>query len=104
MLADLYKDEVQVPALKKILNLLDGYEPSSDNAVVYEHIEQILRVIQCEQREKEQALCGMVRMMLDAFSTHIESDSDLRSHIKILQARLTPPLTLAEITALNNYI
>jgi len=104
MLADFYRDGVRASTLKKLLRLLDGYAKTPAGEVGYGHIEQILHAFENEQYDKEQALCGMIRMMLDAFSTHLDPDSGLYAHIKILQTRLTPPLSLAEINALNDYM
>ena len=104
MLADFYRDGVHAATLKKIMRLLDSYAKTPAGEVVYGHIEQMLHAFESEEDDKQQLLCSMMRMVLDAFSTHLDPDSGLFTHIRTLQTRLTPPLNLTELNALNEYM
>ncbi|MDH5229756.1 MAG: diguanylate cyclase [Gammaproteobacteria bacterium] len=104
MLADFYKDGVQSATFRKILQFLNGLRRSATGDVVYAHIEQMLEDYEVLQLEKEQALCGLIRLVLDSFSTHINQDTGLFAQLKLIQLRLSPPLTPPEVVALQRYV
>lgn len=104
MLVDQQRSGVRAGAFRKVLHLLESLVKTLPGEVIYMHVEQMLDEQDIAQTEKERALCGLLRLVLDAFSTHLKHDSALFMQIKLLQLRLSPPLSQAELSALQHYM
>ncbi len=90
--------------LRKLLRLLDGLKQTRTGRVLYGHIEQMLEEYEADRAETEQSYASLTCLLLDAYSTHLSGDSPLLAQIKMLQMRLTPPLSQAEINVLHRYV
>jgi hypothetical protein len=52
----------------------------------------------------ERAYIALINQLLDAYLAHLRGGSPLQVQIRLLKARLQPPLTAADLTALAEYV
>lgn len=104
MAAETQAGIMETDVSKKILQLLAGMKSTPTGVAVLQHLTQLLNESTFAQREVEQAYAGLVTLLLEACIQRMPVDGPLRVHLKLLQMRLTPPLTAAEIGALKRYV
>ncbi len=92
------------PSSQKALRLLDGLKRTQAGTVIYQHINQILEDNEVTRTETEQAYASLLGTLLGAYAQQLPADSLLRTHIKLVQMRLMPPLLASEFAALRRYI
>lgn len=90
--------------LKQLLSLLDSLKATPSGQVVYRHIERILEDTESSYSEKEQAYTGLITLLLESFSRHLSDEEPLKVQIKLVQMRLTPPLSMSDLSALHAYV
>ncbi|MDH5191743.1 MAG: GGDEF domain-containing protein [Gammaproteobacteria bacterium] len=89
---------------RQILRLLDGLRKSRAGSVIFRHIERILDDVGEAQANRDKAYAGLLSLLLDAYAKHLSPDSALHVQIKLVQMRLTPPLSSDDLEALRSYI
>lgn len=92
------------PSPQKALRLLDSLKRTQAGTVIYQHIKQILEDDEVTRTETEQAYASLLGTLLSAYAQLFPADSLFRTHIKLVQMRLMPPLLATELTALRPYI
>lgn len=98
------RDVQNSPVLKKVLSLLEDLKRSSSGAIIHGHIEQMLSDMEGDHRKTEEAYASFLDMLLEACISLIPVDSPLYTHLRLVQLRLTPPLSVSELGALNRSI
>src|SRR5690606_33386882 len=63
------------------------------------HVERMLSEVADRQAAMEQAYLGVTQALLDAYAQHLSDGSSEKVQLKLLQARLQPPLTESELRA-----
>ncbi|MEQ6340369.1 MAG: diguanylate cyclase [Gammaproteobacteria bacterium] len=92
------------PAPQKVLLLLDDFKRTRTGAVVHQHIRHILEESEATHTESARAYASLLGTLLNAYAQQLPADSLLRTHIKLVQMRLMPPLLASEFAALRRYI
>ena len=98
------KDRQHPPALNKVLALLDDLKVSPSGTIIYGHIEQMLSEMDDEHHKTEQAYASFLDMLMEACISLIPVDSPLHTHLRLVQLRLTPPLSVSELGVLNRSV
>jgi diguanylate cyclase (GGDEF)-like protein len=90
--------------VRKLLYLIDPLRATPAGNLIYRQAEGMLDDIASSHLRSEMAYAGFVNVLLDAFDTHLTPGSSSYVQIKLLQARLQPPLTPAELDILGDFI
>lgn len=98
------RDVQNSAGLGKVLMLLDDLKVSPAGAIIYGHIEQMLSEMVIDHQKTEQAYAHFLDMLMEACIALIPADSPLHTHMRLLQLRLTPPLTASELGVLNRAV
>jgi len=87
-----------------VLRLLDSLKKTQGGGVIFRHIERLLEDTEASHLDAEKAYAGLLALLLDAYASHLDSESPLHVQIKLVQMRLTPPLSMSELAALRAYM
>ena len=105
MVAGLNRPEKVDPGgVRKLLHLVDSLRATPAGSLIYRQVEDMLDDIASSHLHAEIAYSGFVNVLLDAFSAHLTPGSSAYVQIKLLQARLEPPLTATELNTLSEFI
>ncbi|KAF0192127.1 MAG: diguanylate cyclase [Gammaproteobacteria bacterium] len=85
----------------KALRLLDGLTQTPEGTVVYQHIQQVLDSYDETRGEIEEGYADLLRLLLDGIARGLPDTSPEKIHLKLLQKRLAPPITVTEFIALR---
>lgn len=88
----------------KVLRLLESLKQTETGAIIHQHVAHILTDNDTLHSDTEQAYVNLLGVTLRAYEQQLPPHSPLRTHIKFIQMRLTPPLSVAEIIGLRRYI
>jgi diguanylate cyclase (GGDEF)-like protein len=88
----------------KILRLLDALRASPAGVMIYHQVEHLLKDQASCHQQIQHGCVTLVKRLLDSYVGHLDGDSTLRVQIRLLQARLDPPLSVADLAALEQYI
>ncbi|MBL4851451.1 MAG: hypothetical protein JKY90_04120, partial [Gammaproteobacteria bacterium] len=86
---------------RKIMRLLDGLHQSATGKAIYAHVQRTLRDFESSQMDVQDGYAKLLSMLLDAYGKHLDADSPEKVDLKLMQMRLTPPLSISEINALK---
>jgi diguanylate cyclase len=92
------------PVLRKVLLLLGELKATPSGAIIHGHIEQMLNEMEADHRRAEDAYASFLEMLLEACIAQLPADSPLHTHLRLVQMRLTPPLSISELGALNHCV
>jgi diguanylate cyclase (GGDEF)-like protein len=98
------KDRQSSPVLSKVLALLDDLKVSPSGAIIYGHIEQMLSEMDDDHHKTEEAYASFLDMLMEACISLIPADSPLHTHLRLVQLRLAPPLSVSELGVLNRSV
>ena len=87
-----------------MLSLLGALRHSPGGNVLYRQIERLLDDVSLSQQTVERAYITAINQLLNAFVRHLRDGSPLQLQVRLLQARLQPPMTAADIAALRDYV
>jgi len=93
-----------LPGVHKILCMLDALRHSQTGSVIYRQVERMLDDVVDNQHVVERACVALVNQLLNAYLSHLKDGSPLQVQIRLLQARLQPPLTAGDLEVLRDYI
>lgn len=85
----------------KVLRLLESLRQSEPGQVIYTQVERMLADVVERQSANEQAYLGLAQALLDAYAQHLPNGSTELVQLKLLQARLQPPLSESELAAIS---
>ncbi len=91
-------------AVRKVLRMLEALRHTESGSVIYRQVERMLDEVVGGHRQLEQAYVDLIDLLLDAFCRQLPTGSPLQVQVKLLQARLEPPLTLSDLAALRSYV
>ena len=97
-------EEIDPSGVRKLLQLLDALRDSPAGSVIYRQVEAMLDDIASNHLKAEIAYAGFVGTLLEAFTTNLAPGSPRYVQVKLLQARLQPPLTITELETLGEFI
>lgn len=92
------------PLLRKISALLVELNDSSQASVFRNHIEQSLVELESNHAKTIDVYVGLIDLLLDAFASQLPPDSVALSHLRLIKTCLTPPLSDAELGALEQNV
>lgn len=95
---------IERAGVHKILCLLDALRHSQTGAVIYRQVERMLDDVLSGQKTVELAYVGLINQLLGAYLGHLREGSPLQIQVRLLQARLQPPLTPADLETLRDYV
>jgi diguanylate cyclase (GGDEF)-like protein len=99
------KPEVIDPGgVRKLLYLIDSLRATPAGSLIYRQAAGMLDDITSSHLRSEMAYAGFVNVLLDAFIAHLTPGSSSYVQLKLLQARLQPPLTPTELDVLSEFI
>ena len=97
-------EECDPGGVRKLLHLLSSLCDSPAGSVIYRQVEGMLDEIATNHLKSELAYYGFVNVLLDAFASHLAPGSPRYVQVRLLQARLQPPLTVSELTTLGEFV
>ncbi len=89
---------------RKLLYLIDSLRSTPAGNLIYRQAEGMLDDIASSHLRSEIAYAGFVNVLLEAFIGHLTPGSSSYVQLKLLQARLQPPLTPTELDVLSSFI
>jgi len=95
---------IEGAGVHKILCLLDALRHSQTGAVIYRQVERMLDEVLSRQKTVELAYASLINQLLGAYLGHLREGSPLQVQVRLLQARLQPPLTAADVETLSDYV
>ncbi|WP_455217063.1 hypothetical protein, partial [Kaarinaea lacus] len=98
------KDRQNSPVLNKVLALLDDLKVTPSGAIIHGHIDQMLSELLADHHKTEEAYASFLDMLMEACISLIPADSPLHTHLRLVQLRLTPPLSASELGVLNRSV
>ena len=97
-------EEIDPGGVRKLLYLIDSLRATPAGSLIYRQAEGMLGEVASNHLRAELAYSGFVNVLLEAFNTHQTPGSSAFVQIKLLQARLQPPLTPTELDTLSSFI
>jgi len=97
-------EEIDPSGVRKLLRLIEPLRSTPAGSVIYRQVEDMLDDIASSHLQAEIAYSGFVNVLLEAFLTHLTPGSSHYVQLKLLQARLQPPLTPTELVTLGDFI
>jgi len=88
------------PLLRKVLALLAELKDTRHGAILYEHILLTLEELDLTHTRIEFAYANFVNLLLEACASQLPETSPIRTHIKLVQTRLAPPISMIELSTL----
>jgi len=95
---------LEAAGLHKVLALLDPLRQSPTGSVIYRQVERMLEDLVDNHQGAEQAYLILINQLLEAYAGHLRAGSPMQAQVRMLQARLQPPLTAMDMTALRGYV
>ena len=97
-------EEIDPGGVGKMLRLISSLRASPAGSVIYRQLECMLEDLAAGHLKVEIAYAGFVNSLLDAFASQLTPGSPRFVQVKLLQARLQPPLTATELTTLSEFV
>jgi diguanylate cyclase len=97
-------EEIDPGGIRKLLYLIDSLRATPAGSLIYRQAEGMLGDVAANHLRAELAYSGFVNVLLEAFNAHQTPGSAAYVQIKLLQARLQPPLTSTELDTLSSFI
>lgn len=88
----------------KLLGLLGALRRSESGGVLYRQIEGMLDQLISYHNESEHSQLDVINALLEAFARQLPDGSSPRVELQLLQARLKPPVTGADLDALREFL
>jgi diguanylate cyclase (GGDEF)-like protein len=105
MAAGSYKpDGIDPTGIRKILRMLDSLRTSPAGNLIYRQVEGLLDDIASSHLRSEVVYAGFINVLLDAYCNRLPEGSSQYLQLRLLQARMQPPLTPVELEKLSEFI
>jgi len=95
---------IEAAGVHKIMCMLDALRHSQTGSVIYRQVERMLDDVVESHQVVERAYVTLINQLLDAYLRHLREGSPLQVQIRLLQARLQPPLTAGDLETLRDYV
>ncbi|HHQ42678.1 MAG TPA: GGDEF domain-containing protein [Chromatiales bacterium] len=89
---------------RKALRLLEALQRTPAGAVIYRQVERLLEDADVERLRVERTYAALLHLLLEAFLRHLEPGSPMHVQVRLVQRRLQPPLSVAELDHLRQYV
>lgn len=97
-------EELDPSGMRKLLRLLGSLRETPAGNVIYRQVEGMLDDMAASHLASEMAYAGFVNVLLEAWNAHHTPGTSAYLQVKLLQARLQPPLTPTELATLRGFI
>ena len=97
-------EEIDPSGVRKLLHLLDALRESPAGSIIYRQVRAMLDDIATNHLKSEMVYAGFVGTLLESFAANLAPGSPRYVQVKLLQARLQPPLTLTELETLGEFV
>ena len=97
-------EEIDPSGVRKLMRLLEPLRASPAGSVIHRQVEAMLEEISADHLKTEIAYSGFVNVLLDSCLSRLAAGSSPFVQLKLLQARLQPPLTPTELNTLFEFI
>jgi diguanylate cyclase len=97
-------EEIDPSGVRKLMRLLDPLRASPAGGVIHRQVEAMLEEIATDHLQAEIAYSGFVNVLLESYLALLTPGSSQFVQLKLLQARLQPPLTHSELNILGEFI
>jgi diguanylate cyclase len=97
-------EELDPGGVGKMLRLINSLRASPAGSVIYRQLECMLDDLAASHLKVEIAYAGFVNSLLDAFGSQLAPGTPRFVQVKLLQARLQPPLTATELGILTEFV
>jgi diguanylate cyclase len=97
-------EEIDPSGVRKLMRLLDPLRASPAGSVIHRQVEAMLEEIAADHLKAEISYSGFVNVLLDSYLSRLTPGSSPFIQLKLLQARLQPPLTHSELNILSEFI
>jgi len=97
-------EEIDPGGIRKMLRLINSLRDSPAGSAIYRQLECMLDEVAASHLKVEIAYAGFVSSLLEAFASHLTPGSSRYVQVKLLQARLEPPLTATELNTLGEFV
>lgn len=97
-------DNLDAGAARKVLRLIEALRQSQAGGVIYRQVERMLDELVSSNHDIQIAYSQIAGTLLDAYAGHLHKGSPLQVQVKLLRTRLQPPLSVADLQALKQYI
>ena len=97
-------EEIDPSGVRKLMRLLDPLRASPAGSVIHRQVEAMLEEIAADHLKAEIAYSGFVNVLLESYLSGLTPGSSQFVQLKLLQARLQPPLTHSELIILGEFI
>ncbi len=104
MAAESRKVSYERSASLKVLRLLETLKQTETGTIIHQHVTHILNDNDTLHSDTEQSYINLLDVALSAYEQQLPAHSPLRTHLKLIQLRLTPPLSADEIDGLRQHI
>ncbi len=95
---------VQGLSAENVLRLLDPLKSDPGGSVIYRHVSHVVREMERTQNKVSRGYAVVLHNLLAVLRKQLPGDSLLNLELKMVQKRLMPPITLAELAALQVYL
>ena len=95
---------IEATGVHKVLCLLGAVRNSPTGEVIYRQVERMLQDVLKSQQTTEHIYIILINQLLDAYISHLREGSALHMQVRMLQARLQPPLPAGDLEALRDYV
>lgn len=95
---------IEATGVHKILCMLGALRQSQTGNVIYRQVERMLEDVVNSHQTIERTYITLVNQLLDAYIGQLRAGSPLQVQVRLLQTRLEPPLTAADLQALQDYV
>jgi len=97
-------EEIDPSGVRKLMRLLDPLRASPAGSVIHRQVEAMLEEIAADHLKAEISYSGFVNILLESYLSRLAPGSSAFVQLKLLQARLQPPLTPTELNILSEFI
>ena len=97
-------EEIDPSGVRKLMRLLDPLRASPAGSVIHRQVEAMLEEIAADHLKAEIAYSGFLNVLLESYLSGLTPGSSQFVQLKLLQARLQPPLTHSELIILGEFI
>jgi len=97
-------EEIDPSGVRKLMRLLDPLRASPAGSMIHRQVEAMLEEIAADHLKAEISYSGFVNILLESYLSRLAPGSSPFVQLKLLQARLQPPLTPTELNILSEFI
>ncbi|NOX75129.1 MAG: diguanylate cyclase [Gammaproteobacteria bacterium] len=103
-MADKEKGRHGSPVLLKVLTLLADLKSTPSGAIIHGHIDQMLSALVADHQRTEEAYASFLDMLMEACVAQTPAGSSLHTHMRLMQLRLAPPLSVPDLGMLSRSV